>query len=330
MSIKIILSDIIYVHEEKNTEKEVVPAPSHRYCAEARQPPDDGPKGRQGLQQEAVKDRDKRNNPGGDFLTNMVILVTNDDGVHSQGLLALFKAMNELGDAYVVAPDRERSAAGHSLTLHKPLKAEQIGDRIYSVNGTPTDAVVLGVNRILPKKPDIVVSGINKGNNLGDDITYSGTVSAAIEGTMLNIPSFAVSMGGSKNFHFETAASFAVIIGRFIMDNSLPYDTLLNVNVPNLPRELVRGIKLSRQGKRTYDNSIKDVFSPRDEKHFWIGGGDIYWEHAEDTDITAVEQGYVSVTPIHLDLTNYAALDLLIRHDLFNNGKSRTVNYPEL
>lgn len=253
----------------------------------------------------------------------MVILVTNDDGVHSQGLLTLFKAMNRIGDAYIVAPDRERSAAGHSLTLHRPLKAELIRDRIYSVNGTPTDAVVLGVNRILPRKPDIVVSGINKGGNLGDDITYSGTVSAAIEGTMLNIPSFAISMAGDKNFHFDTAASFAIIIAEYIMEKSLPYDTLLNVNVPNLAEGLIKGIMLSRQGKRIYDNSIREVFSPRNEKHFWIGGGDIFWEHAEDTDSSAVEKGFVSVTPIHLDLTNYTALDAMKKYDFFSqkNGK---------
>lgn len=253
----------------------------------------------------------------------MIILVTNDDGVHSQGLLTLFKAMKEIGDAYIVAPDRERSAAGHSLTLHRPLKIEQLRDRVYSVNGTPTDAVVLGVNKVLPRRPDIVVSGINKGGNLGDDITYSGTVSAAIEGTILNIPSFAVSMPGEKNFQFDTAASFAIAIARHIIENSLPYDTLLNVNVPNLPIEHVKGIRLTRQGKRIYDNSIKDVLSPRNEKHYWIGGGDVYWEHAEDTDINAIEESCVSVTPVHPDLTNYAALELLKKQGYFSEAKAQ-------
>jgi 5'-nucleotidase len=241
----------------------------------------------------------------------MVILVTNDDGVHSPGLIALFKAMKEIGEAYIIAPDRERSAVGHSLTLHRPLKVEELRDHVYSVNGTPTDAVVLGVNKVLPQKPDIVVSGINRGGNLGDDITYSGTVSAAIEGTILNIPSFAVSMPGDKHFHFDTAAFFAAMIARFIIDNPMPYDTFLNVNVPNLPRDLVKGITFTRQGKRVYDDSIQEVFSPRGEQHYWIGGGVPYWELAEDTDISAVEAGHVSVTPIYLDFTNYAALDLL-------------------
>ncbi len=253
----------------------------------------------------------------------MVILVTNDDGVHSAGLIALFKALKEIGDAYVVAPDRERSAVGHALTLHRPLKVEELRERVYSVNGTPTDAVVLGVNKVLPQKPDLVVSGINRGGNLGDDITYSGTVSAAIEGTILNIPSFAVSVPGDKNFHFETAAFFAITMAKFINENPLPFDTFLNVNVPNLPGALVKGVKLTRQGKRVYDNAIQEVLSPRGERHYWIGGGVPYWEHAHDTDINAVEEGYVSVTPIHLDLTDYNALESLKRHLHLFDGMAR-------
>ncbi|HXX58796.1 MAG TPA: 5'/3'-nucleotidase SurE [Thermodesulfovibrionales bacterium] len=242
---------------------------------------------------------------------DVVILVTNDDGVHSPGLIALYKAMKEVGNAYIVAPDRERSAVGHSLTLHRPLKVEEVREHVYSVNGTPTDAVVLGVNKILPRKPDIVVSGINRGGNLGDDITYSGTVSAAIEGTILNVPSLAVSVHGERNCHFDTAAIYALRVVRHIIENPLPYDTFLNVNVPNMGKGDVRGIRITRQGKRIYDNSIQDVFSPRGERHYWIGGGIPYWEHGDDTDISAVEKGYVSVTPVHLDLTNYSALQLM-------------------
>ncbi len=241
----------------------------------------------------------------------MVILVTNDDGVHSQGLIALYRAMKEIGDAYIVAPDRERSAVGHSLTLHRPLKIEELREHVFSINGTPTDAVVIGVNKILPERPAIVVSGINRGGNLGDDITYSGTVSAAIEGTILNIPSFAISMPGDKHFYFETAAYFAKKIAEYILRKSLPYDTFLNINVPNLPRSQIKGIRFTRQGRRTYDNSIKAVYSPRGERYFWIGGGIPYWEQSEDTDIFAVESSYVSITPIHLDLTNYTALELM-------------------
>ncbi|TAL23760.1 MAG: 5'/3'-nucleotidase SurE [Nitrospirae bacterium] len=240
-----------------------------------------------------------------------VILVTNDDGVHSQGITALFKSMKEIGDVYVVAPDRERSAVGHALTLHRPLKAEEIKERVYAVNGMPTDCVAIGVNKILPEKPSLIVSGINKGGNVGDDITYSGTVSAAIEGTIMGIPSFAISIVGGKNFHFDTAAYYSLEVAKYILEKSLPYDTLLNVNLPNVHRDDVKGIKFTRQGKRVYDNAIQEMYDPRGEKHFWIGGGTVYWEHGEDTDIHAVQQGYVSITPIHLDLTNYDALGFL-------------------
>ncbi len=241
-----------------------------------------------------------------------LILVTNDDGVHSPGIIALFKAMKEIGDAYIVAPDRERSAVGHALTLHRPLKAEELRENVYSINGTPTDCVALAIHRILPRKPDLVASGINRGANLGDDITYSGTVSAAIEGTILNVPSFAISLVGDKPFHYETAYPFAIEVAKYILDKSLPYDTLLNVNVPNVQRrDILKGIKITRQGKRIYDNAIQDTYSPWGDKHYWIGGGTPYWEQGEDMDIQAVLDNYVSVTPIHLDLTNYEALEYL-------------------
>lgn len=241
-----------------------------------------------------------------------LILVTNDDGVHSPGIIALLKAMKELGDAYIVAPDRERSAVGHALTLHRPLKVEELRENVFSVNGTPTDCVALAIHKILPRRPDLVASGINRGANLGDDITYSGTVSAAIEGTILNVPSFAISLVGDKPFHYETAAPFAIEIAKYILDKSLPYDTLLNVNVPNVQRrDMIKGIKITRQGKRVYDSAIQEICSPWGDKHYWIGGGKPYWEHGEDMDIQAVLDNYVSVTPIHLDLTNYEALEYL-------------------
>jgi 5'-nucleotidase len=240
-----------------------------------------------------------------------IILVTNDDGVHSQGIIALFRAMKEIGDAYIIAPDRERSAVSHALTMHRPLKVEELREHVYAVNGTPTDCVAIGVNKILPQKPALIVSGINKGGNVGDDITYSGTVSAAIEGTIMGIPSFAISIVGSKNFHFDTAAHYSLEVARYILENSLPYDTLLNVNLPNVKKDDIFGVKFTRQGKRVYDNAIKDIFDPWGEKHFWIGGGTPYWEHGEDTDIQAVQHGYVSISPMHLDLTNYEALKFL-------------------
>ena len=240
-----------------------------------------------------------------------VILVTNDDGIHSPGITALYNTMKTLGDTYIVAPDRERSAAGHSLTMHRPLKAEKIREQVFSVNGTPTDCVTLGINKLLPQKPDLVVSGINKGANLGDDITYSGTVAAAIEGTIFGVPSIAFSLITAKHYHFDTGAFFALKIAEYVLSQSLPYDTLLNVNIPNISREEIKGIKLTRQGKRIYENSIQEMLNPWGEKHFWIGGGKIYWEHGGDTDMEAVEQDFVSISPIHLDLTNHSALEFM-------------------
>jgi len=241
-----------------------------------------------------------------------VILVTNDDGVHSPGLLSLFNVMKEIGDAYVIAPDRERSAVSHALTLHRPLKVENLRDHVFSLNGTPTDCVAVGVHKILPEKPAFVVSGINRGANVGDDITYSGTVSAAIESTIMGIPAFAVSLAVNDRpvlpLHFDTAANISGEIARHILTNSLPYDTLLNVNVPDMKMETVKGIKFARQGKRIYDGSIHETFDPHGEKHYWIGGGKPYWEHAEDTDIQTLHDGYISITPLHLDMTNYDAL----------------------
>lgn len=249
-----------------------------------------------------------------------LILVTNDDGVHSPGLISLFDVMKNLGDAYVIAPDRERSAVSHALTMHRPLRVEELRDHVYQINGTPTDCVAVGVNKILPERPAFVVSGINKGANLGDDITYSGTVSAAIESTIMGIPAFAVSLAIQKktgSVHFETASNIALEIGKYILDSSLPYDTLLNVNVPDVHAPGIKGIKLTRQGKRVYNDSIQETFDPHGEKHYWIGGGKPYWEHGEDTDIQAVRDNYVSITPIHLDLTNFEALKFLKDRLLF-------------
>jgi 5'-nucleotidase len=242
-----------------------------------------------------------------------LILVTNDDGIQSEGLKTLTEAMEELGEVCVVAPEREKSAVSHALTMHRPLKAEKIEGGRYTVNGTPTDCVVVAVEKILPRKPDILISGINRGANMGDDITYSGTVSAAIEGTLFNIPSIAVSMPftDGKKFHFETAASFAKRLARMILKEGLPPDTLLNVNVPNLPETMVRGVKFTRQGKRVYDNAIHEMLDPWGRTHYWIGGGTPSWEAGNNTDFSAVDSGFISITPLHLDLTNYEALSFL-------------------
>ncbi|MBI4686542.1 MAG: 5'/3'-nucleotidase SurE [Nitrospirae bacterium] len=246
-----------------------------------------------------------------------LIFVTNDDGVRSRGIIALSQAMASIGDVYVVAPDREQSAVAHALTLHRPLKAEKINKKkTFSVNGTPTDCVIVGVNKILPQKPDLIVSGINNGGNLGDDITYSGTVAAAIEGTLLGIPSIAVSLvkgfqdnGAYKYSTLKRAAEVAVRIAKTTLRKGLPPDTLLNVNIPDSKN--IKGIEITRQGKRVYDNSIHEMSDPRGRRHYWIGGGTPLWEAGEDTDFEAIQKGFVSVTPVHLDLTNYSALRYL-------------------
>jgi 5'-nucleotidase len=239
----------------------------------------------------------------------MIILVSNDDGIHSEGLRTLEEALAPLGEVYTVAPDREQSAVSHALTLHRPLRIEEVAPRRFAVDGTPTDCVNLAVKGFLPVRPQLVVSGINKGANLGDDITYSGTVSAAIEGSLLGIPSIAVSLVTRGSiYHFGPAAEFAATLATEVIAQGMPSDTLLNVNVPNLPREQIRGYLLTRQGKRHYAEQIEARVDPRGRKYYWIGGDDLGFDPDEGTDCVAVYEGFVSVTPLHVDLTNYRSL----------------------
>lgn len=236
------------------------------------------------------------------------ILVTNDDGIHSPGLKALAEALKETGEVSVVAPDRERSAAGHSLTLHKPLRATEVAPGWYAVDGTPTDCVTLGVMGMLKEKPNLVVSGINLGANLGDDITYSGTVSAAVEGTLLGIPSIAISAVEPMRQDLDGAGLFAARLSVLVLERGLPQDTLLNVNVP--AGEL-KGVAITRQGKRSYNEVIVEKVDPRGKTYYWIGGGEPTWELLGGTDYEAITEGKISVTPLHLDLTNYTATQIL-------------------
>ena len=238
-----------------------------------------------------------------------IILVSNDDGVRSEGITTLAEALGRIGTVYVVAPDRERSASGHSLTLTHPLRLEKLGLRTYSVDGTPTDCVNLGVNNVLKgKKVSVLVSGINKGANLGDDITYSGTVSAAMEGTILGIPSIALSVVTRSKFRFDVASQFAITLVNKVLERGLPDDTLLNVNVPNLPNEQISGVRMTRMGKRFYGDVIIEKKDPRGRKYYWIGGDYLSTEEVPGSDLEAIEEKYISITPIHLDLTNYSAL----------------------
>jgi 5'-nucleotidase len=235
-----------------------------------------------------------------------VILVTNDDGVHAAGLAALAGALDSLGEVWVVAPEREQSACGHALTLHRPLRPHQWSERRFAVNGTPSDCVNLAVLGFLPERPVLVASGVNHGSNLGDDVTYSGTVSAAMEGTLLGVPSIAVSLmdGGD----FEAAARVARLVAMRVLVEGLPPKTLLNVNVP---REAARGLRVTRLGHRVYSGKVVEQADPRGRPHYWLGGGPPEWEALEGTDMGAVHEGFVAVTPLHLDLTNHRALALM-------------------
>lgn len=244
-------------------------------------------------------------------LNSLNILVTNDDGIFSEGIKALAHALQSEGNVFVAAPDRERSAAGHSLTLYHPLRVEEVSKNHFSIDGTPTDCINLAINGILPCRPDIIVSGINKGANLGDDITYSGTVSAAMEGTLLGIPSVAFSLAAKKDFDFAVAANFAPKVVKEVLEKGMPKDTLLNVNVPHVSESEIKGSKITRQGKRVYGDAVVEKVDPRGRKYFWIGGDDLGFEHVEDSDFQAISEGYISITPLHLDLTNYSSMDEL-------------------
>lgn len=247
----------------------------------------------------------------------MRILVTNDDGVHAPGIVALAEALRLVGKVTVVAPDRERSAVGHALTLHHPLRVTEIMAGIFAVDGTPTDCVNLGIHALLAGSPDIVVSGVNRGGNLGDDITYSGTVSAALEATLMGIPAIAVSLAANGHgSNYRPAAAFAARLAREVLERGLPRDTFLNVNVPDLPAEELGGPVITSQGKRDYGGDIVAKVDPRGRNYYWIGGNEPVFRDIEGTDFHAVKRGRISVTPLHLDLTNYASLSVLQSWDL--------------
>lgn len=239
---------------------------------------------------------------------SMKILVTNDDGVFSEGLRTLAKTMQALGEVYVVAPDRERSAAAHSLTLHRPLRVEEIGSRIFAVDGTPVDCVTLAVYGILKGHPDLVISGINNGPNLGEDLVYSGTVSAAFEATFLRIPAFAISLASRNDFKFQVAANFALKVAAHIMEVGLPKETFLNINVPNLEEDEIRSYKITRQGKRVFGDAVVEKVDPRGKKYYWLGGADQGFEEIAGTDFHAIANHHISITPLCVDLTNHSTV----------------------
>ena len=238
----------------------------------------------------------------------MVILLSNDDGIHSEGLMALEESVRHVGEIYTVAPDRAQSSMSHALTLHRPLRVHELGTRRLSVDGTPVDCVKLALTGLLPVRPELVISGINKGPNLGDDIIYSGTVSAAIEGALLGIPAIAVSLVTFKDFDFRAAAEFTATLIQRIAERDIPPKTLLNVNVPPIPKRDLKGWRVTRMGKRHYSENIVERVDPRGIKYYWIGGDDLGFSNDDGTDCQTVHEGYISVTPLQVDLTDYKLL----------------------
>ena len=235
------------------------------------------------------------------------ILLTNDDGIHSEGLQILERTLLELGEVFVVAPAAEMSGASHSLTLSRPLRIRQVDNRHWSVDGTPTDCVTLALHQILQEAelPDVCVSGINHGGNLGDDATYSGTVAGALEATILGVPGLAISLVARDHFDFTEAARFALVAVRKILTEGLPEGTLLNMNVP---QGEIRGVKVTRQGIKNARPVITEHIDPRGKPYFWIGE-QYFRSNAEDgTDYRAIEDGYVSITPLKADMTDHGVL----------------------
>ena len=247
----------------------------------------------------------------------MRILVTNDDGYLAVGIGVLASAARGLGEVTVVAPDREQSATSHSLTLRYPLRVREAAPNIKVVDGTPTDCVVLAMGAVLGEKPDFVLSGINHGPNLGDDVLYSGTVAAAMEATILGVPAIAVSYAGADAENLpEWEHAIHSLLEQLLKREDFPTETLFNVNLPAVPPAEVRGIQVTALGRRAYVGSLTRALDPSGREYFWIGGGESKWWGGPEVDFRAVHSGYISVTPLHLDLTNYSLLEQTRNWDL--------------
>lgn len=242
----------------------------------------------------------------------MKILVSNDDGVYAEGINLLAKKLSETHEVTIVAPDRNRSGASNSLTLDRPIRVKTIHDNILSVEGTPTDCVHLAITGLLPESFDMVVSGINEGANLGDDVFYSGTVAAAMEGRFLGYPAIAISLAAENNeYHYETAATIVQELVLRLFNDPLPAGTILNVNVPNLPFAQIHGYEVTRLGKRHCAEKTVQSTDPRNNPVYWLGPPGLEADAGPGTDFHAVKMGYVSITPLQLDLTHYNAFEQL-------------------
>jgi 5'-nucleotidase len=241
-------------------------------------------------------------------MSEPLILVTNDDGVHAPGLRALASALAALGEVWVVAPDREVSACSQSLTLKHPLRAEKVDACIFAVDGTPADCVNLAIVKLLPRRPALVASGINRGGNLGDDVYYSGTVGGAREGTFFGVHSIALSLAARAELDFGPAAAFAARLAARVIEQGLPERTLLNVNVP--PGQPT-GVAITEQGRRSHEGTILEGLDPRNRTYYWIEEGRDRWASDQMSDIVALRAGLISVSPLQTDTTNHRALDVL-------------------
>ena len=238
----------------------------------------------------------------------MRILLTNDDGIGSPALAELRRVLTPFGRVITIAPDRNQSATSHSLTLHRPLRIQETGEDTYSVDGTPTDCVLIAWHGLLEHKPDLVVSGINHGPNMGEDVFYSGTVAAAIEGAMQGVPAIAASLVTRETADFVEPARFIRDLASEVMRRGSSGKQVLNVNLPHRPWSEVRGVRFTKLGTRVYTDTLIEKTDPRGRAYYWIGGREPVWQADEGTDFQAVSEGYISVTPLALDLTDYRAV----------------------
>lgn len=244
----------------------------------------------------------------------MRILLTNDDGIHARGIHALARELSTIAEIFLVAPDRERSGTGHSITVFEPIKAVPTNlpgvKKGWIVGGTPVDCVKLAIARLIEEKIDLVVSGINHGPNLGTDVLYSGTVSAAAEGVIMGSPSIAVSLDSHlADPDFNLAARFTRRMIQVLMDQGIQAPTLINVNIPALPEEMIQGARITRLGVRNYDNLFEERRDPRGNAYYWLGGGVVEEDQDPDSDVSAIQEAFISITPINLDLTDYRFMD---------------------
>jgi len=239
---------------------------------------------------------------------SMLILLTNDDGFQSKGLHILAETLSQMAEVVVVAPDREQSASSHSISLTRPLRLNQIRKNLFTVDGTPTDCIVIGLEKAVSARPDIIVSGINSGPNLGEDIHYSGTVSAAFEGAILGIKSLAVSLAhhAEETLHFDTAAQFALRFCKKIIQETIPPGLLFNINVPNLPSDRSLDYAVTKQGKRNYGGIIIENKDPRGKKYYWIGGNQKDYYDIRDSDCNIIASQKIAITPLQVDMTDHS------------------------